>query len=178
MHIRFTVTADDYDEFRRIYHAKLGGFLFRHAGKIELFGLVVFLAGLNWIFFVHHDVNWIFYVHHDRYYGFIVAILGLYIIGRGEWLRPWSWKRSFARNARSLENIEMQIDETGTLVHSRMQETASKWEHYSGFAETERLILLGDRQKSSYIIVPKHAIDPAELASLRDLLRRKRKPLA
>lgn len=131
MHIRFTVTADDYDEFRRIYRAKLGGFLFRHAGKIELFGLVVFLAGLNWIFFVHHDVNWIFYVHHDRYYGFVVAILGLYVIG-----------------------------------------------HYSGFAEAERLILLCDRRKSSYIIVPKRAIDPAEIASLRDLLRRKLKPLA
>ena len=44
--------------------------------------------------------------------------------------------------------------------------------------KTERLILLCDRRKSSYIIVPKRAIDPAEIASLRDLLRRKLKPLA
>lgn len=63
-------------------------------------------------------MNWIFYVHHDRYYGFVVAILGLYVIG-----------------------------------------------HYSGFAEAERLILLCDRRKSSYIIVPRRAIDPADIAS-------------
>jgi hypothetical protein len=83
------------------------------------------------------------------------------------------WKRTFARNARSLEDIEMQIDEAGTVFCNKTQETTWKWEHYSGYAETERLILLGDKQKSPYIILPKRAIEPAHLASLRDLLRRK-----
>ena len=163
MHIHFSVTAEDYQEFRRAYFARLASFWQRHHLLIFVsFGIIVILAALNWI--------WV--LHRDRYYGFVCLACGLSLVWLGLWRRFWSWRRWFTRNAHDYENIEAEPGEEHMITRTKSEETKSTWDRYKGFAETENLILLCI-SRESYLILPKRAFEPADLGAFRELLQKK-----
>jgi YcxB-like protein len=163
MQVHFSLTEDDYREFQQAYFARLAGFWDRNHVKIFVtFGALVIVAGLNWIY----------YLHRGRFYGFTCVVLGLALIWLGAWGRFWKWRRWFSKNRRWFQDIEGEISAEGLMLRTKTEETRTKWEHYSGFVETENLILL-QTPLSPYVIVPKRALAPSELVSFQELLRNK-----
>jgi YcxB-like protein len=162
MHIRFSLTADDYREYQQTYLARIAGFWDRNHFRIFVtFGIIVFVAGINWIFFEHRE----------NYPGLVSLAGGLYLIFAGAWGRL-KWRRWFRKNRHLYQDLEGEITEENFTVRSNNEETLAKWEHYSGFVESENLIVLRDPQGNG-VVVPKRAFAPAELESFLELLSRK-----
>ena len=163
MEINFTLTADDYQEFRRAYYQRLAGFWHRHQFAIFVsFGVIVILGGLNWTYVQHRGVL----------YGSFCDACGVFLILAGFWSRKWRWRRWFAQNRDAYENIFARFDEDGTTVRNKVQETRTKWEYYKGHEETENLILLA-MPGSSYLILPKRAFGESDLGLFREMLKKK-----
>jgi YcxB-like protein len=163
MRIFFSLTAADHQEFRRAYFSSLAGFWTRHHFKIFVaFGMVVIAAGLNWLFNVHRE----------PYYGWACVVAGLYLVGRAVWLRFAAGRRWFSRNRHAFENVEVEIGESEVTARTGTETSATRWEGYRSYAETEGLLVLS-MFSGSFLVLPKRAFSPADLDSFRALLAAK-----
>jgi hypothetical protein len=158
MHIRYSLTLDDYKEYQRMYFDSLAGFWVRnHLPIFVSFGLLVSIAGLNW------NLN----RHTPRFYGFLCVALGLCLVWRGLWFRYRKWSRWFSRNVHKFHDLEGDITAEGLTWRGKTDELQVRWAHYSAFAETERLFVLIDQQHSC-VIIPKRAFPPDALHAFRN----------
>ena len=162
MKISLSLTPEDYHEYQQVYLTRIAGFWQRsHFRIFVVFGTIVFLAGLNWIFFEHRG----------SYPGWISIAGGLYLMFAGWWGRL-KWRRWFHKNAHLYQDLEGEITEENLTVRSRTEETCAKWEHYSGLVESQNLLVLLDSQGNG-LILPKRAFAPVDLESFLQFLHRK-----
>ena len=168
MQIQCSLTAEDYREFQQVYLERFAGFWQRNLFKIfVLFGVIVIVAGLNWIF----------YLHRNTAYGVLCILCGLYLVWRPAWLRFWKWQRWFRKNAHQYANLQYEISEEYLLSRTPTAETKAYWEHYPKYAETPNLVLLAERS-GSYLIFPKRDFSAADLEAFQEILKRKVKASA
>ena len=157
MLISFKLTDKHYKEFRRSYFATLAGFWDRkHFIIFSSFGIVVTVAGLNWIFSRQSDTL----------YGFFCVVLGLCLILRGLWFRYWQGVRQFSRDQLKVDSLQVEIDLEGFIWRSQTEAVRVHWAHYSRFYESKNLFVLVDSTNASTII-PKLAFAPDELSCFR-----------
>ncbi len=160
--IHFSLTAEDYREYQQMYLARIARFWQRyHYSIFVTFGIVVFVAGLNWIFFEHRE----------NYPGWGSIAGGLYLVFAGVWGRL-KWKRWFRKNEHLYQDLEGEITDEDLVVRSKTEETRAKWEHYSTFVETQNLLVLMDPH-GNWLVLPKRAFAPADLQSFLKLLHGK-----
>ena len=163
MQILCSLTADDYREFQHVYFDRLAGFWQRNLFRIFVSsGVIVIIAGLNWIF----------YLHRSRAYGTLCILCGLYLVWWGAWVRFWKWQRWFRKNSQLYSNLHYDFSEDGILSRTTTEETKAKWEHYPKYSETPNLVLLVD-ERDFCLIFPKRAFTPAGLDAFQDFLKRK-----
>jgi YcxB-like protein len=159
MRIHYSLTAEDYREYQQMYLTRIAGFWQRNHFRIFVtFGVITFVAGLNWIFFEHRE----------NYPGFVAIAGGLYLIFAGIWGRL-QWRHWFRKNKHLYQDLEGDIAEEDLTVRSKTEETRAKWEHYSCFVESSNLIILLDPQ-GSWLILPKRAFAACDLESFSQLL--------
>jgi YcxB-like protein len=162
MKIHFSLTTDDYREYQQMYLTRIARFWQRYHYRIFVtFGIITFVAGLNWIFFEHRE----------DYPGWVSIAGGLYLVFAGVWGRI-KWRRWFSRNAHLYQDLEVEITQEDVRVRSKTEETCAKWEHYSTFVESQDLLVLLDPH-GNCLILPKRAFAPADLESFLQLLHRK-----
>jgi YcxB-like protein len=162
MKIRFSLTAEDYSEYQQTYLTRIAAFWLRyHYRTFVTFGIIVFVAGLNWIFFEHRET----------YPGWVSIAGGLYLVFAGVWGRL-KWRRWFSKNAHLYQNLEVEITDENLTVRSKTEETCAKWEHYSAYVESQNLLILLDPH-GNCLILPKRAFAPADLESFMQLLHGK-----
>lgn len=162
MKIHYSLTEEDYREYQELYLTRVAGFWQKyHYSIFVMFGVVVFVAGLNWIFFERRE----------SYPGWVAIVGGLYLVFVGVWSRL-GWRRWFRKNAHLYQDLEGEITDETMTVRSRTEETSAKWEHYSTFAESQTLLVLLDIQGGCLILL-KRAFDPEDLESFLRLLHRK-----
>jgi YcxB-like protein len=163
MQIHCSLMEDDYQEFQRAYLEHFAGFWQRNLFKIFVpFGVIVIVAGLNWIF----------YLHRNTAYGVLCILCGLYLVWRAAWLRFWKWQRWFRKNAHLYANLQYEISEDDLLTRTATEETKAQWGNYPKYTESKNLILLMDG-RGSYLVFPKRAFNPTDLNSFLELLKRK-----
>ncbi len=160
MKIHYSLTAEDYREYQQAYLTRIAGFWQRNHFSIFLtFGTIVFVTGLNWIFFEHRQ----------GYPGFVSIVGGLYLIFLGVWGRL-NWRGWFRKNAHLYHDLDGEITEDTLTVRSKTEETRTKWDHYSRFVESSHLVIRLDPQEN-WLVLPKRAFAPADLESFLQLLR-------
>lgn len=160
--IQYSLTPEDYREYQQAYLRAIAGFWSRNHFRIFVgFGIIVFIAGLNWI------LN----VNREKYPGLVGIAGGLYLIFAGIWGRM-SFRRWFRKNAHMFQGLEGEFTEEGLTVRASKEETHAKWEHYTGFVETRNLLLLRTPE-GSCVIVPKRSFAAADLESVLGLIRNK-----
>ncbi|TAM84651.1 MAG: YcxB family protein [Acidobacteria bacterium] len=160
--IHYSLTVEDYLEYQELYLTRIAGFWQKYHYRIfVIFGIIVFVAGINWIFFEHRHT----------YRGWVSILGGMYLVFVGVWGR-WKWRRWFRKNAHLYQNLEGEITDEDLTVRSRTEDTRAKWGHYSGFAESRNLIILLDPQ-GNWLILPMRAFEPADLESFLKLLHTK-----
>lgn len=162
MKIHYSLTPQDYREYQELYLTRIARFWERYHYRIFVtFGVIVFIAGLNWIFFEHRR----------GYPGWVSILGGLYLVFAGVW-RRLKWRRWFGKHAHLYQDLEGEITEEGLSLRSRTEETRAKWEHYSTVVESQNLLILLDPQ-GNWLVLPKRAFAPEDLRSFLKLLRGK-----
>jgi YcxB-like protein len=162
MKIYFSLTTEDYGEYQQTYLTRIAGFWQRYHFRVFVtFGIIVFVAGLNWIFFEHRE----------DYPGWVSIAGGLYLVFSGAWAKL-KWRRWFSRNAHLYQNLEVEITDGNLMVRSKTEETIAKWEHYSRLVESQNLFVLLDPH-GNCLILPKRSFAPADLESFLQILHRK-----
>lgn len=160
MKICYSLTPEDYREYQELYLTRMARFWEKYHYRIFVtFGIIVLLAGLNWIFVEHRE----------SYPGWVAILGGLYLLFAGVWGRL-KWRRWFGKHAHLYQDLEGEITEEGLSVRSRTEETRAKWEHYSTFVESQNLLVLLDPQEN-WLVLPKRAFAPEDLRSCLKLLR-------
>jgi YcxB-like protein len=166
MKIHFSLTAEDYGEYQQTYLTRIARFWQRYHFRVFVtFGIIVFVAGLNWIFFEHRE----------NYPGWASITGGLYLVFAGVWGRL-KWRRWFRQNAHLYQNLEVEITDEDLTVRRATEKTCAKWGHYSRFVESQSLLILLDSH-GNCLILPKRAFTPADLKSFLELLHTKLKSL-
>lgn len=161
--LQFTISEDEYGDYARACFTRLSGFWTRHFFKIFVTaGAIITLAG----------VNWIFVIHRNPYYGGLTTLCGLYLIWRGWWVPNRQWRSGYRRARPMFTDVEAEITETGLRTKSATAELLAEWEHFTGFAETQKLIMLGTPERT-YLLLPKRAFQPAELDRAQEWIRAK-----
>jgi hypothetical protein len=157
--ISLSLSPEDYYEYQQMYLTRIAGFRQRNHFRIFVtFGIIVLLAGLNWIFIEHRE----------NYPGLVALAGGLYLVFAGIWGRL-KWRHWFLKNKHLFQDLEGEITEESLTVQSKTEETRARWEHYSRFIESRNLLVLVDSQENC-LIVPRRAFAPAELESFLKLL--------
>lgn len=162
MKIHYSLTPEDYSEYQELYLARIAGFWQKHHYRIFVtFGVIVFIAGLNWIFFAHRE----------NYRGWVAIFGGLYLCFAGIWARL-KWRRWFSRNAHLYQDLEVGIADEDFTVRSKTIQACTKWEHYSRAVESHKLIVMLDL-RGDCVILPKRAFAPEDLETFLKFLHRK-----
>lgn len=162
MKIHYSLTAEDYREYQELYLARIAGFWQKYHYRIFVaFGVIVFVAGINWIFVERRE----------SYPGWVSILGGLYLVFAGVWGRL-KWRRWFRKNTYLYQDLEGEITDEDLTVRSRTEETRAKWEHYSTFVESRNLLILLDPQ-GNWLVLPKRAFEPADLEPFLKMLHSK-----
>jgi hypothetical protein len=160
--ISLSLSPDDYYEYQQVYLARIAGFWQRNHFRVFVtFGIIVLLAGLNWVFIEHRE----------NYTGLVAIAGGLYLVFSGVWGRL-RWRRWFLKNMHLYQDLEGEITEESLTVRSKTEETRTRWEHYARFIESRNLLVLMDPQENC-LIIPKRAFAQADLESFLQVLNRR-----
>jgi len=108
-------------------------------------------------------------------------ILGSGVLGLGIWymyglsVQLWRYHFGIRRGFKKLESFhghwEMQFSEVGLRIRGPRASSDTSWEFFKTFVETPNVYVLSCAP--GYIIVPKKAFLPAQLASFRELISKK-----
>lgn len=108
-------------------------------------------------------------------------VLGSGVLGLGIWyvygllVQLWRYNFGIRRGFKKLKSLhghwEMEFTEVGLRIRGPLASSDTSWELFKSFVETPNLYVLSYAQ--GYILVPKKAFLPAQLALFRELISKK-----
>jgi hypothetical protein len=97
-----------------------------------------------------------------------VSLIAFYLVG--QWRKNAIRKFQYSQNANQMQNMQVQIDETGYRDKKEgISEAWVSWNNFEGWRESKTIFVIG--RNLNFVTIPKAGLTAEQEQELRDLLR-------
>lgn len=162
MKISYHITRGDFVEAQKLHCDKSPGAWIRVSRLVgRWLALMVLVTLLGWALVSRDRLLWL-----NLRPLFIFAVLWAIVF----WLwRPFSWRRTYARDHRFEHQITADISEDGIHFDSAMANSNVKWALFLRLLESDQIFLLYQSRRL-FNMFPKRAFAPGEADQFRELV--------